>query len=110
LQDVWDDPSNQFGHDRFDEAWKSLALTIIFGYILGFLPALASGIVHARILPYFRNHRLLCVGLICLAGVLATAIEMLTFDILKNSGLTLLMAPLVAGLVLSMSMSKSFDQ
>ncbi len=107
LQDIWNDPNNQFGQDRFDDTWKTLALTLVFGYMLGFLPALASGVAHIKILPYLRNYRFLCVGLICLAGVLVTGIEMLTIGILKDSEPSLLIAPLVAALVLSICMTKS---
>lgn len=106
LRDIWDDPGNQFGHDRIDEAWKTLALTAIFGYVLGFFPALVSGIVHIKLLPYFRDHRFLCVGLVCLSGVLATGIEMMPFGILKGSELTFLIVPMGTALILSICLTK----
>jgi len=75
VPDLLADPANAFGRSRKAEFAGTLALVMLFSYLIGLFPALASGVAYHLMRKQICNHRTRSILVVCLAGVVAMTIE-----------------------------------
>ena len=104
LPDLFNDFGNKYGHNRVQEFFGVLGLTLTFSFLLGLFPALVAGTTHALLSRHFQDNRILSIATVCLFGTTASALLM--FFSFKDASMTSLQAPIVSTLVLATYLSR----
>lgn len=107
IPDLINDPHNQFGHNRWSEYFSTLALTLLFSYPIGILPALVSGFTHVLLRQHFQTHRRYCVGLVCLAGAVTAATGLSLLSVKLDRSLYLILISALSAAMLSLYFSRT---